>query len=311
MPIDSGFGALGEFALGEHAFDGGATVPVNVSDGLSAALAATALLTGLIARGDDAAPVLAADADLAALLARGDAVSPQASGAALLQTLIATGDAMEVALADAGDLLAQWIRADALSPALAETATLLSVLVRADAVSVITVEDREIVIALARADNLAAALAAAPAVLSAFASGDALAVLTDESGEQVAAVAPGDTLSVVASDAALLPIIATLMRPDVLHPIVHRLRRDGGFGALGEYALGEHGGDHDPVPPTREISSIYSSLARDDAIAAQLAGTTDVLSVLSVLDAIAVKLAESPGRAEPRLSRRIINIIHY
>jgi len=229
--VDQGWGAYGEFAYGEHAFDGVASSPITSSDGLT------------------------------------------------------------LDVAESADVLATLLRADMVTVTLAGDSALAAALARADTLSTVLTETTDILSALERADNVTLLVANENAVLALLVSDDETAlVLFDE---------------VVGS------ILAALTRTDTIHPMIYRVSRGQGFGAYGEFAYGEHNDDTNLLPPLRERSDIFARLNRTDMASIDLVETPEITAALAALDTVIALLDEIPGRAEPRLSRRIINIIRY
>lgn len=120
MP-NQGFGALAEFALGEHADDAPETVAIAGSDGLAPLLADASAVLAALARADALAVTVAgALAGLAVAVVRDDGVLLALTGTAQIVAALARGDDVLVALDDVSAVAVSQLRTDSLAVDLGE-----------------------------------------------------------------------------------------------------------------------------------------------------------------------------------------------
>ena len=204
--------------------------------------------------------------------------------------------------------------------------------VGADTLSVVTPEAVAIQSLLARSESVPLSIGSAVTMFSVLGRTDTAATLFNEVlGIATVLTTRSDTVAPdivdVSSPRALLSrgevlapslseavwtIAAALTRADELKLIFSRLETGPGFGAMAEFAHGEHGRDRGGQTLFEEGLTIFARLTnRTDELAPALIAVVDLLAVLAPADTIRPKPIETDARAEERLHRRIINIIHY
>jgi hypothetical protein len=194
----------------------------------------------------------------------------------------------------------------------AETATLLSLLDRPDTAAVLFgAAAVSIASSLDRGDSLAVILADALAIVSSLATGDTTLLAIADASTASTLITALDAPTVATPD-AVTDVAVTLALVDAIRVKVQRLARDQMFGAYGEFAYGEHYYDLNTSSPLiREIVELFVQVSTSDAALPKLVDVATLLSALDRADAVAPMIAESPGRAELRLSRRVLNVIHH